>query len=139
MKRRTIKVGGGVWHTDHMGTVILRSRSGKEVIIEQVYHVPGLGANLLSCRKLCMLGLKGNFDIDSTYLQLNGIDVLKADHKEGVYELTWISKNFPSGFVRMDNISKRVIPVYESAQATVEPSAQSSRYGTIHVPQEGCC
>lgn len=96
IKRRIIKVEGGVLHTDHMKTVILRSRLEKEVIIKQVYYVPDLGANLLSCRRLYMLGLKGRFDIDFIYLQSNNIDVLKADHKEEVYVYTWISKKFPS-------------------------------------------
>ena len=68
-----------------------------------------------------MLDLKGRFNINFIYLQSNNIDVLKANYKEEVYVLTWICKKFPSELVRMDNISQRVFPVYESAQATIEP------------------
>ena len=68
IKRRIIKVKGGELHVDYMEIVILRSRSGKKVIIERVYYIFGLGANLLLCRRLCMLGLKGRFDINFIYL-----------------------------------------------------------------------
>ena len=87
MKRRTIKIKGGELYTDQMRTIVLSSRKGRSIEIKRIYYVSSLKANLLSYRRLCMLELKGRFDIDSIYLYTNKKDVLKADHKEGVYVL----------------------------------------------------
>ena len=96
MRRRTIKVGGGYLHADVMGTIILRSRRGVEVVINQVYYVPELGANLLSCRRLCMLGLKGRFDANILYLHSPTMDMMKATQSHGVYVMSWISSKLPA-------------------------------------------
>lgn len=116
MKRRTIKVGGGVLYADLMGTVIFDTRRGKPIRIERVYYVPDLGANLLSSRRLCMLGMKGRFDSDSIYLHIDGKDVLKATHQEGAYVLTWISSKFPSAIDQSPKHSS----VIETACITIE-------------------
>ena len=98
IRRRTIKVRGGVLYADQMGKVVISSRKGKPVEIMRVYYVPGLGANLLSCRRLCILGLTGRFNTNSIVLHTKEKkDMLKANHEEGVYVLTWISSKFPTG------------------------------------------
>lgn len=117
MKRRTIKVGGGTLYADRMGSVILPSQSGK-VVFERVYHVPDLGANLLSGRRLCMLGLVGKFDENTMFLQIDDTDMLRAHHRDGVYVLTWLSNDFPSGLLHAtDNQQSNV---EESARLTIE-------------------
>ena len=98
IKRRTIKVGGGVLYADHVGTISIKSREGVTVMISCVLFVPNLGASLLACRKLChTLGLKGKFDSESMFLHtINGNkSVLKGVHFQGIYRLEWISGKFP--------------------------------------------
>ena len=41
-----------------------------------------------------MLELKDRFDINFIYLYVNKKNMLKANHKERVYVLTWISSKF---------------------------------------------
>ena len=95
MKRRTIKIRRGRLYSDQMRTIIIRSRKGKAVDIIRVYYVLDLEANLLSCRRLCILELNKRFDTNFIILYINDKNILKADHKEGVYMLTWISSKFP--------------------------------------------
>ena len=78
-----------------MKIVILRSRLEKKVIIKRVYYISNLEANLLLYRRLYMLDLKERFNINFIYLQLNNIDVLKANYKKEVYILVSILKKFP--------------------------------------------
>lgn len=123
MKRRTIKVGGGELYADQMGTIVIKSRQGRPVHIMRVYYVPGLGANLLSCRRLCMLGLKGRFDTNAIFLQKRHQDMLRADHREGVYVLTWISSKFPTGTTLKGPVQQQVFPAMEHP-ITVEVEEQ---------------
>jgi len=54
IRRRYIQVGGGILHSDSMGTAILADHMGRELELQQTLFVPGLGANLLSARNLCL-------------------------------------------------------------------------------------
>ena len=53
----------------------------------RVYYVSDFNANLLSCRRLCILELKGRFDMNAIYLYKDHKNMLKADHYENVYVL----------------------------------------------------
>jgi hypothetical protein len=54
IRRRYIQVGGGILYSDSMGTAILVDHMGRELELQQTLLVPGLGANLLSARNLCL-------------------------------------------------------------------------------------
>ena len=93
MTRRIIKVGGGYLHSSRYGDIEIPGRAGKPITIQRVYYVPNLGANLLSCRRLCTLGLRGEFDVKAIKLfNLRNECVLRARHLEGVYIVEWIDK-----------------------------------------------
>ena len=93
MTRRIIKVGGGYLYSSRYGDIEIPGRTGKPITIQRVYYVPNLGANLLSCRRLCTLGLRGEFDIKAIKLfNLRNECVLRARHSEGVYIVEWIDK-----------------------------------------------
>ena len=77
-----------------MGTIVIRSRKGKAVDIMRVYYILGLKANLLSYWRLCILELNERFNMNFIILYMNDKDILKADYKEGVYVLIWISSKF---------------------------------------------
>ena len=94
IRRRTIKVEERELYTNQMRTIVLRSRKERFIDIKRVYYVSNLEANLLSCRRLCILKLKDRFDINFIYLHVNEKNMLKANHKERVYVLTWISSKF---------------------------------------------
>lgn len=66
MRRRVIKVGGGYLNTDQYGDIEILSKTDTPITIRRVYYVPSLGANLLSCRRLCTLGLIGAFNTSFT-------------------------------------------------------------------------
>ena len=93
MTRRIIKVGGGYLHSSRYGDIEIPGRAGKPITIQRVYYVPNLGANLLSCRRLCTLGLRGEFDVKAIKLfNLRNECVLRARHSEGVYIVEWIDR-----------------------------------------------
>lgn len=123
MKRRTIKVRGGVLYADLKGAVISTTRWGKPIRIERVYYAPDLGANLLSSRRLCMPGMKGQFDSDSTYLHIDGKDMLKATHQEGAYVLIWTSSKFLSVTDQSNpHVTETVCAMIPLGQTTLTPS-----------------
>ena len=97
MRRRTIKVGGGYLHSDRIGDITLLSKRGTPITINSVYYVPGLGANLMSTRRLCKLGLHGTFNENVKYLHdSQNKKIIKAVHTDGVYMIKWISSKLPS-------------------------------------------
>ena len=61
----------------------------------RIYYILDLKANLLLYRRLYILELNRRFDTNFIILHINDKNILKADYKEGVYVLTWISSKFP--------------------------------------------
>uniref|UniRef100_A0A9Q8USZ2 Retrovirus-related Pol polyprotein from transposon TNT 1-94-like beta-barrel domain-containing protein n=1 Tax=Passalora fulva TaxID=5499 RepID=A0A9Q8USZ2_PASFU len=47
-KRKWIKVGGGYLQATHMGSAVMGGPSGKQIVLENVLFVPGLGVSLVS-------------------------------------------------------------------------------------------
>ena len=85
IRRRTIKVGGGVLYSDQRGTAEMIGRNGRTQLAKCLY-VPGLGVNLLSGRRLCSTGLRGSFDSKGLYLHdKHGKEMLRALTKNGIY------------------------------------------------------
>ena len=66
----------------------MQSRQEKLIKIMRVYYVLDFDANLLLCKKLYILKLKGRFDINAIYLYKNHKNILKIDHHKSVYVLT---------------------------------------------------
>jgi len=86
IRTRNIRVGGGVMHSDEMGVAILKDRKGNQIRLPETLYVPGLGANLLSGRKMCDSGLKGSFDTDNLWFEdKSGKRVIQAIESGGVY------------------------------------------------------
>ena len=91
IKRRRVKVGGGVLWSDQRGTALMRTENGSCYLAKTLY-VPGLGVNLVSGRQLCKTGLRGSFDTDGLYMHTpNGKQVLKAPNQGGVYIINTIA------------------------------------------------
>ena len=90
---RIIKIKGGYLHLSRYGDIEIPRRAGKPITIQRVYYVLNLGANLLLYRRLCTLGLRGEFDMRAIKLfNLRNKCVLRARHSEGVYIVKWINK-----------------------------------------------
>ena len=53
----------------------------------RVYYISGLDANLLLCKRFCMLELKGRFNTNAIYLYKNYKNMFKADYHKRVYVL----------------------------------------------------
>jgi len=70
-----------------MGTAILADHMGRELELQQTLFVPGLGANLLSARNLCLQErLNGKFNSDSmTMVDASGNAVVHSKIQHGVY------------------------------------------------------
>ena len=86
IKRRTIKVGGGKLYANHCGTAVMRDRHGNSVKLSSVLHVPKLGVNLLSGRRMCEKGLQGSFDDKGLYMHdKRGKQMIEALECGGVY------------------------------------------------------
>uniref|UniRef100_A0A9Q8L4L8 Retrovirus-related Pol polyprotein from transposon TNT 1-94-like beta-barrel domain-containing protein n=1 Tax=Passalora fulva TaxID=5499 RepID=A0A9Q8L4L8_PASFU len=47
-KRKWIKVGGGYLQATHIGSAVMGGPSGKQIVLENVLFVPGLGVSLVS-------------------------------------------------------------------------------------------
>ena len=88
IKRRIIKIKEKELHINQMGTIMIQSRQGRSIKIMRVYYVFDFDANLLLCRRLCMLELKGRFDTNAIYLHKDHKNILKTDHYKRIYVLT---------------------------------------------------
>ena len=53
----------------------------------RVYYVSDFDANLLSCKRLCMLELKDRFNINAIYFHKDHKNMLRVNHYESVYVL----------------------------------------------------
>ena len=94
IRRRIVKVGGGKLYTTYIGRVLLKPRKGHEVVITNVFLVPGLGVNLLSGKRLTESGLEGRFDSYSMHIVSHeGKVMLKAPTKHGIYVVDWVSRH----------------------------------------------
>jgi len=86
IKRRTIKVEGGKLYVNHCDTAVMRDRHGNSVKLFSVLHVPKLGVNLLSGRRMCEKGLQGSFDDKGLYMHdKREKQMIEALECEGVY------------------------------------------------------
>ena len=88
MKKRIIKIKEEELHIDQINTIIMQSRQERSIKIMRVYYISDFNANLLSCRRLCMLKLKDRFDTNAIYLYKNHKNMLKADYYKRIYVLT---------------------------------------------------
>ena len=78
--------------SSEMGTAILKDKQGNRVQLCNTLYVPGLGANLLSGRKMCDSGLQGGFDMYSLWFKDNtGKIVIRAVESGGVYQVDSVS------------------------------------------------
>ena len=93
MTRRIIKVRGEYLHSSRYGDIEILGRAGKPITIQRVYYMLNLGANLLSYRRLCTLGLRGEFNIKAIKLFNSKNEyILRARYLEGVYIVEQIDK-----------------------------------------------
>ncbi|POS84547.1 hypothetical protein EPUL_003229, partial [Erysiphe pulchra] len=83
----TIKVGGGKLFCRKIGDASMVTKEGVALLKDYLF-VPGLGANLMSVRKVCAhAGLKGHFDGQKLFLTKNNNIVLIASNDNGVYSV----------------------------------------------------
>ena len=87
MKRRIIKVEERELHINQINTIIMQSRQKRSIKIMRVYYIPDFDVNLLLCRRLYMLRLKGRFNTNAIYLYKNHKNMLRADHHKRIYIL----------------------------------------------------
>ena len=97
IKRRWVKVGGGFLSFENVGMAAVQDGHGGEIMLE-VFYVPKLGVNLVSCRKLCLeFQVHGVMWDDAFYfLDQNEQLILQAEVEGGVYVITAISGNQPT-------------------------------------------
>ena len=84
IKRQAIKVGGGRLYSDQRGVVRVKVNNGS-TILKDVLFVPQLGVNLLSGKRVCENGLRGNFDNNAMYYTRDNKTIIKASIKNGLY------------------------------------------------------
>ena len=104
MKRRIIKIEKRELHINQMNTIMMQSRQERSIKIMRVYYISDLNANLLSCKRLCMLKLKDRFDMNAIYFYKNHKNMLKTDHHKNIYILIWIFNKF---FIEIEIVSKQ--------------------------------
>ncbi|KAI1001825.1 hypothetical protein K3495_g6379 [Podosphaera aphanis] len=97
IKRRKIMVGGGSLFSYFMGSAEVVCEDGSSMLLSGVLYVPELGINLLSGRKLCEDGFKGEFDAKHMYFKPRNSNqkVITATMKNGLYLVTNIANYMP--------------------------------------------
>ena len=70
-----------------MNTIIMQSRQERLIKIIYIYYVSDFDTNLLLCRRLYMLKLKGRFDMNAIYLYKDHKNMLKTNHYKNIYVL----------------------------------------------------
>ncbi|KAI0994162.1 hypothetical protein K3495_g14020, partial [Podosphaera aphanis] len=98
IKRRKIMVGGGSLYSYFMGSAEVVCEDGSSMLLSKVLYVPELGINLLSGRKLCEDGFKGEFDAQHMYFKPRNSNqkVITATMKNGLYLVTNIANYTPN-------------------------------------------
>jgi Reverse transcriptase (RNA-dependent DNA polymerase)/gag-polypeptide of LTR copia-type len=96
IKRRKIKVGGGVMYANHKGTVDMVCKDGSSMLLSGVLYVPGLGINLLSARRVCQAGLKGYFGATEMYFKHKHgkKKIITATMNDGLYIVTHVAEGY---------------------------------------------
>ena len=92
--RRSIKVGGGVIYSNHIGEVDMVCDDGSSTVLANVLYVPKLGVNLLSGRRVCGKGMEAGYDEISHWFKSkeSGRIILKAEIRNGLYIVTHVAK-----------------------------------------------
>ncbi|KAI0992332.1 hypothetical protein K3495_g15854 [Podosphaera aphanis] len=85
INRITIQVGGGTLKSSHRGTVKVKCADGSSGIAKKVFHVPNLGVNLLSAKRLCKTGMKDFFDEKNVWIKDGEKIVIHAVQNDGLY------------------------------------------------------
>jgi gag-polypeptide of LTR copia-type len=85
IKRTPIQVGGGVLYARQKGTAEVRALDGTSMLVSDCLFVPDLGISLLSVRRLCEAGLKGEIDHKKLYLKRGTKTIIKAKMTNGLY------------------------------------------------------
>ena len=92
IKRRCIRVGGGMMFADFRGVAKLVYEDGSSTLLPDALYVPGLGVNLLSAKRLCEAGLKGSFDDKSMYFKMGNKIMVHSKMDQGLYIVKHVSK-----------------------------------------------
>jgi hypothetical protein len=123
IRRRYIQVGGGILYSDSMGTAILVDHMGRELELQQTLLVPGLGANLLSARNLCLQRkLNGKFNSSSmTMVDAEGDAVVHSTIQHGVYVVADV---YPERMPRQLNTSLATNTTLQAFNAVVSPQEE---------------
>ena len=133
IRRRYIQVGGGLLHSDSMGTAILRDQKGKELELHQTLFVPNLGANLLSTKTLCrQLQLRGNFNDQNMWMtnESNNKEIIHGMDHHGVYVVAevypeWMPDQLhPVAIPRTTAVNQQAFNAIVSPQEDLSPKAQ---------------
>jgi hypothetical protein len=69
-------------------------KDGSSTVLKDVLYVPELRVILLSARRMCRHGMKGEFDEHEMLFKLNGQTIIKATMTEGLYIVTQIAKGY---------------------------------------------
>ncbi|KAF5207339.1 hypothetical protein FRX31_003074, partial [Thalictrum thalictroides] len=96
IKRRTIRVGGGVMYAEFKGSARLVCEDGSYTTLPDTLFVPNLGVNLLSARRMCDTGLRGYFDSNRMYFKLENKIMIHAKIHHGLYVVNHVSKKLES-------------------------------------------
>ncbi|OBW64777.1 MAG: Nucleotide-diphospho-sugar transferase [Aureobasidium pullulans] len=139
IRRRYIQVGGGILHSDSMGTAILADQMGRELELKQTLFVPGLGANLLSARNLCLQKrLNGKFNSDSmTMVDASGNAVVHSKIQHGVYVVADVyperlPKQLNTAMLATDNTTAHAFNAIVSPQEEELSSKAQEEYQLWH-------
>jgi hypothetical protein len=94
IKRRTVRVGGGELYTDWKGEAQVVCKDGSSTWLSDVLLVPNLGINLLSGRRICAAGLKGQFNSNALWFKLGKKTIIKATMDDGLYVVSHITDGY---------------------------------------------
>ena len=87
IKKRIIKIKEEELYINQINIIIMRSRQERSIKTMRIYYVFNFDANLLSCKRLCILKLKDRCYTNTIYLYKNHKNILKADYYENIYVL----------------------------------------------------
>ncbi len=91
IKRTPIQVGGGVLYARQKGTAEVRALDGTSMLVSNCLFVPDLGISLLSVRRLCEAGLKGEIDHKKLYLRRGKKTIIEATMTNGLYLVSHVA------------------------------------------------
>src|SRR6201987_2105927 len=104
-----VRTGAGRIPIRGIGVVRLTDSNHRKIILRNVLYVPGLNANLVSIRALCLHGMRIKIGYEHMSFYRNRTLVMRANVEENLYIIRWFSKDIEDCAYTVEEIQEMLM------------------------------